>query len=189
MWVLSDKEIRRLLRRELEGKAKDCKHGSYLRRHYFFVSDALHPLVALHSMLDGGVLSRSLLIYKQACFRNSSGLLNFGAKNLLLVMLYLSSIIDMNSWYSGSPLCSPKVFSCWYVLRVTAADPPCAFRLSCFSCLVSEAAQPAAGYLLRVCVLLIHERNWMSCHSKDSQLLSYVVTVASARQPNMDTPV
>lgn len=39
-WVLSDKEIRGLLRRELEGKAKDCKHGSYLRRHYF-LSDSL----------------------------------------------------------------------------------------------------------------------------------------------------
>lgn len=45
--MLSDKEIRGLLRRELEGKAEDCKHGSYLRPHYF-LSDLLQPLAPLH---------------------------------------------------------------------------------------------------------------------------------------------
>lgn len=49
--VLSDKGICELLRRELEGKDEDCKHGSYLRPHYF-LSDSLLLLAPLHCSID-----------------------------------------------------------------------------------------------------------------------------------------
>lgn len=44
--MLSDKRICELLRRELEGKDEDCKHGSYQSQHYF-LSDSLLLLVPL----------------------------------------------------------------------------------------------------------------------------------------------
>ena len=43
---LSDRRICELLRRELEGKDGDCKHGSYPRAHYF-LSDSLLKLALL----------------------------------------------------------------------------------------------------------------------------------------------
>lgn len=49
--VMSDRGICELLRRELEGKDEDCKHGSYLRPHYF-LSDSLLLLAPLHCSIN-----------------------------------------------------------------------------------------------------------------------------------------